>query len=100
MANKFELTKRTVDDLAEIWNYTYDTWSESQADKYYHLLLNQCQEIADGRIIGKSYTEISDDLYGSVAGQHIIFYRVIDKSTVEITRILHNRMDLRHKFGE
>ena len=29
-------------DLTEIWNYTVDTWSESQADKYYDELLNFC----------------------------------------------------------
>ena len=33
MAN-YSLTKKAVQDLKQIWNYTYDNWSESQADKY------------------------------------------------------------------
>jgi toxin ParE1/3/4 len=37
---KFKLTNKAVKDLSEIWNYTFDTWSESQADKYYKLILN------------------------------------------------------------
>ena len=36
---RYFLTKKAVDDLSEIWEYTYDTWSEKQADKYYGLSL-------------------------------------------------------------
>ena len=32
---KHKLTNKAVEDLTEIWNYTYDKWSEYQADKYY-----------------------------------------------------------------
>ena len=31
----FHLTNKAVEDLAEIWNYTIDKWSENQADHYY-----------------------------------------------------------------
>ncbi len=37
---KFRLTNKAVEDLAGIWNYTFDTWSENQADKYYKTLLD------------------------------------------------------------
>ena len=29
---KFKFTNSAVKDLSEIWSYTIDTWSESQAD--------------------------------------------------------------------
>jgi toxin ParE1/3/4 len=32
---KYKLTTKAVDDLARIWNYTFDKWSGYQADKYY-----------------------------------------------------------------
>lgn len=32
---KFYLTNLAVKDLADIWNYTFDNWSEQQADYYY-----------------------------------------------------------------
>jgi toxin ParE1/3/4 len=38
MAN-YRLTTKAIEDLARIWNYTADTWSENQADNYYHMLL-------------------------------------------------------------
>ena len=39
---KYKLTNKAVDDLTQIWNYTLDKWSESQADKYYYMLLDNC----------------------------------------------------------
>ena len=44
---KYHLTNLAVNDLAEIWDYTYDEWSEKQANKYYKLLLESCQELAN-----------------------------------------------------
>ena len=31
---KYSLTRKAVEDLSKIWNYTFDTWSENQADTY------------------------------------------------------------------
>jgi len=42
---KYQFTKKAIEDLTEIWNYTYDTWSVNQADKYYQEILNKCKEI-------------------------------------------------------
>ena len=39
--SKYKLTKRAVQDLKEIWNYTFDKWSEKQADKYFRELLSR-----------------------------------------------------------
>ena len=36
---KYYFTNKAVDDLSEIWNYTIETWSEMQAEKYYDCLL-------------------------------------------------------------
>jgi len=44
---KFKLTNKAVVDLTLIWNYTCDEWSESQADKYYQIPLDNCEEIAN-----------------------------------------------------
>jgi len=95
---KYYLTNKAVDDLATIWDYTYDEWSESQADKYYLLLLNSCQEIAENPSLGKKYDNVTEKLLGFKSNQHIIFYQIISNKEVEIIRILHIRMDLKSKF--
>jgi len=95
---KFYLLNRAVDDLSEIWNYTFDVWSEKQADKYYQFLIESCQELADNPNLGKSYKQLVNGLLGFKFGEHVIFYIVIDSQEIEIVRILHGKMDLKKKF--
>ena len=95
---KYFLTQKAVEDLSVIWAYTYETWSEKQADKYYELLVATFDEIAQRPDIGKVYEEISPEISGVKAGKHIIFYRQSKSKAIEIVRILHERMDLRHKM--
>ena len=95
---KYHLTNKAVEDLADIWNYTFDEWSENQADKYYLLLLDSCQEVAENPNIGKHYDNITKKLLGYKSNEHILFYQIISNSEIEIIRILHGRMDLKSKF--
>jgi toxin ParE1/3/4 len=99
MAN-YVLTNKAVDDLSGIWNYTYNVWSEKQADKYYKMLLESCQELADKPGLGKNYDEINKDIYGFKAGNHLIFYRKHKDDSIEIIRILHIKMDLKSRIQE
>lgn len=97
---EYRLTNKAVDDLNGIWDYTYDNWSEDQADIYYNMLVDFCQNIANKPDLGKSYKEIRTDLFGLKVNRHIIFYRKISADLVEITRILHGRMDLKKRMIE
>ena len=53
MAN-YRFTRKAVEDLSYIWNYTYDNWSEHQADTYYQLLIESCEIISQDPDIGKN----------------------------------------------
>jgi toxin ParE1/3/4 len=95
---EYKLTNKAVEDLSKIWEYTFEVWSEKQADKYYNRLITSCQEIANNPELGKNYQGISDSLLGMKINRHIIFYRTLNENYVEITRILHERMDLKEKI--
>jgi toxin ParE1/3/4 len=97
---KYRFTNNAVEDLSSIWNYTYETWSENKADKYYEMLINFCQQLADKPFLGKPYEQIAEHLLGFRAGKHIIFYREISKTEIEIIRILHERMDLKNRLSK
>ena len=97
---KYRLTNKAVEDLSSIWNYTFDHWSERQADLYYQMLIENCQEIAVNPDIGKSYEGIIKRLFGLRSGRHIIFYRKVNLNEVEIARILHEQMDLKNRILE
>ena len=95
---KYYLTNKAVEDLTNIWNYTFEEWSEQQADNYYAMLILSCQEIENNPILGRTYEKVTSGLLGVKANKHIIFYRTINENSVEITRILHGRMDLKNRI--
>ena len=56
---KYDISKQALEDLYKIWEYTVDTWSETQADKYYELLEDALNKIGtDPQKNGKPYDEI------------------------------------------
>jgi toxin ParE1/3/4 len=95
---KYKFTNKAVLDLTQIWNYTLKKWSENQADRYYHMLLENCKEISVNPDLGKNYSGVTQNLFGFKAGRHIIFYRRIEDNEVEITRILHEQMDIKNRI--
>lgn len=96
--HRYLLTQKAITDLTEIWNYTINTWSENQADKYYEEILNFCQELANNPKIGRNYSQLIPDLKGAKINRHIIFYREMTQNTIEIERVLHEQMDLKSRL--
>ncbi len=99
MAN-YRLTNRAVADLTQIWKYTFDKWSENQADQYYKMLIDHFDKLAVNPDLGKDYYMVANSLLGFKAGRHIIFYHRIDTNQIEIVRILHEQMDLRSRLDD
>jgi toxin ParE1/3/4 len=98
---KFCFTNKAVEDLSDIWNYTFDTWSPQQADKYYNMLIDLCRKIAENPLLfGEKYDRIDKNIYGYKAVRHIIFYRIVSVNEIEIVRILHSCMDLKNRIRE
>ena len=94
----YVLTHRAVEDLTDIWNYSFEEWSESQADKYYSSLLSACQDISENPLFGKNYENVISDLKGFRSGKHVIFYREISSNFIEVARILHEKIDLKRRI--
>ena len=61
---KFYLSNKAVTDLNDIWDYTLKTWSENQAEIYYSLLIDSCQELANKPTKGKSYEVVEKKCAG------------------------------------
>jgi toxin ParE1/3/4 len=95
---KFHLSKKAVEDLSNIWHYTFEHWSECQADKCYFELVSACKNLSRNHLLGKMYSEINESIFGFKSGQHIVFYDVIKDDEIEIIRFLHSRMDSKNKL--
>jgi toxin ParE1/3/4 len=64
------------------------------------MLLEYCNEVACNPELGKNYSGIIENMLGVKAGRHIIFYRKLEENEEEITRILHEQMDLKNRITE
>ena len=54
----------------------------------------------DSHAFPSSDSGIIKNIAGFKAGRHIIFYRQLETKEVEITRILHEQMDLKNRIFE
>lgn len=92
--------QEAINDLNSIWDYTFERWSEKQADKYYATIKMACNGIGENPDFGKDYDEISGNLLGLKSKKHIIFYKKISDGKIEIIRILHEIVELKNRINQ
>ena len=95
----FVISKKAVSDLEEIWLYTVEKWSVEQADRYYNLIFDEINYICRHTNAGKSMEHVRKGYRASKVKSHLIFYRVVN-STIEVIRILHERMDIENRLND
>ncbi len=98
-AMPFFISKKAVSDLEEIWLYTIEKWSIEQADRYYNLIFDEINYICKNINAGKSMEHVRKGYRASKVKSHLIFYRVIN-NTIEVIRILHERMDIENILND
>lgn len=95
----FSISKKAISDLEEIWLYTVEKWSAEQADRYYNLIFDEVNYICRHINAGRSMDHVRKGYRASKVKFHLIFYR-IQNNTIEIIRILHERMDIENRLTE
>jgi toxin ParE1/3/4 len=94
----YRISEKAIQDLEDIWLYTFETWSQQQADRYYNLLINEIEYIANHFESSKSMSHIKQGYRATKVKSHLIFYRKSEDETIEIIRILHQRMDIENRL--
>ena len=90
----FTLTNKAKSDLKSIATYTQRKWGREQRGIYlkqfddaFHLLANSPEVGAKCDFIKLGYRKFPNV-------SHVVFYRSLSDSKIEIVRILHKRMDV------
>lgn len=96
--NQYRIRQEAINDLNKIWVFTFHNWSREQADRYYNLIIAEIEFIADNFMSGKSVEHIRKGYRVTKIQSHLIFYRKVENETVEIVRILHQRMDIKKRL--
>ena len=96
--NQYRISQEAIKDLKNIWVYTLNKWSKEQADRYYDLIIEEIEFIADNFMTGKSAKQTRKNYRVTKIKSHLIFYRKVENEIVEIVRILHQRMDIKKRL--
>jgi len=97
---RFFLTEAARADLKEIGHYTKSRWGRVQRDKYLVALDDSFKALAQSPQSGVECDDIRAGYRKRRSGSHVIFYRVLERETVEIVRILHGNMEPEHYLPE
>lgn len=97
---RYAISKKANQDIEKIWLYTYENWSLEQADRYYNLILDEIEFIAENFESGKSVDYLKEGYRASIVKSHIIFYKKSTSNIVEIIRVLHQKMDIENRIEE
>ena len=95
----YEISKKAISDLEEIWLYTADKWSIEQADRYYNLIFDEIAFICKNPNTGSQMDDIRKNYRAAKVKSHLIFFKV-ENDIVRVVRILHERMDIRSRLDD
>ena len=90
---RYKLSKKAESDFRKIWNYTFDSWGEKQAEIYTTQLKSIFSTLASDPQKGKSIDQIKIGYFKYRIQKHTIYYRRANTG-LEIVRILHEKMDV------
>lgn len=97
----YKISNEAQNDLENIWLYTFEKWSKQQADRYYNLLLDEIEYIAENPEVGKDYSYVRKDYLCTKVKSHFIFYKTNKKeNSIEIIRVLHQQMDIESRLND
>ena len=98
---KYKISIEAKNDIEKIWLYTFENWSLEQADRYFDLIMDEIEYIAEDPASGKNFSDVRKGYMRTRIKSHFIFYKVNKKlNEVEIIRVLHHRMDIENRLND
>jgi toxin ParE1/3/4 len=96
----YRLSAEAEADLDGIVEYTIETWSQAQSDRYLIQLRTRCQQLADTPQLDRTFDEVRPGLLRANQGSHMILYRRDFGAGIRVVRVLHQRMSLEEHLGD
>jgi len=97
----YKISVQASEDIENIWLSTFENWSLEQADRYVNLIFEEIEYLADNPKSGRDFNHIRRNYRCSKVKSHIVFYRLTDtQNSIEIIRVLHQRMDIENRLSE
>ena len=94
------ISEKALDDLNTIWIYMAENSSIEQANRYYNLIMDEIEYVAENFETTKDFASIRKDYRYSKVKSHLIFCKQIENTEMEVVRILHERMDIKNRIND
>ncbi len=97
---EYIISAKALDDLNNIWINTAENWSIEQANRYYNLIIDEIEFVAENFETTKDFGTIRKDYRYSKVKSHLILCKLIENTEMEVVRILHERMDIKNRIND
>ena len=91
---QFTLTEKAKNDIKDIARFTQKRWGREQRNRYLTDLDACFFRLADNPSLGRECSDVRDGYHKFPTSRHVIYYRSISKTQVEIVSIHHESMDV------
>lgn len=96
--SKYIISEKALRDINNIWVHTAENWSTEQANRYYNLILDEIEFLADNFITAKDFGHIRKGYRYSKVKSHLVFLKKTKNNEIEVVRVLHERMDIKNRL--
>ncbi|MEM8520525.1 type II toxin-antitoxin system RelE/ParE family toxin [Flavobacterium sp. PL12] len=96
----YVISEKAVEDINNIWIYTAENWSVAQADRYYNLIFDEIEYIANNFDMARDFGKIRKSYKCSKVKSHLIFFKIDKMNEIEVVRVLHERMEIEIRLIE
>ncbi len=89
---KFITTPEARVDLNGIRDYTAAHWDTEQADRYISLIIETCDNLAEGSVHGRQVDFLRAGYLKYPVGSRVVFYGFFANG-IDVVRVLHKKMN-------
>ena len=98
--SQYVISEKAIEDINNIWIYTAENWSVAQADRYYNLIYDEIEFIANNFDMARDFGKIRKSYKCSKVKSHLIFFKIDKMNEIEVVRVLHEKMDIEIRLIE
>ncbi len=98
--SNYIISEKALDDINNIWKYTAKKWSVEQANRYYNLLIDEIEYVANNFETARDFGYVRKFYKYSKVKSHLIFFKLNKRNEIEVIRVLHERMDIENRLRE
>lgn len=92
------ISEKALEDINKIWIYTAENWSVEQANRYYNLILDEIEFIAQNFGMASDFGSVRKSYRFSKVKSHLIFFKKNKLNEIEVIRVLHERMNIENRL--